>query len=82
LVGAAHCPEILKEPRLALMGFGRMLGAHLRRGAHGEAKSSIDKFIPHIGIALKEMPTRSDKEEGKITTVLRDIRERRREKMV
>jgi DNA topoisomerase-6 subunit B len=82
LVGAAHCPEIIKEPRLALMGFGRRLGTHIRRGAHGEAKSYIDKFIPHIGIALKEIPTLSDKEEGKITTVLQDIRERSGEKMV
>jgi DNA topoisomerase-6 subunit B len=82
----AHYPEIIKELRLGLMEVGRKLGSHIRhqRRADAEAKKKgyIDKFIPHIGIALKEILTLSDKEEGKVVTVLRDTLERSREKMV
>ena len=45
-------------------------------------KGYIDKFIPHIGIALKEILALSDKEEAKVVSVLRDTLERSREKMV
>ena len=82
----AHYPEIVKELRLGLMEVGRKLGAHIRhrRRADAEAKKKgyIDKFIPHIGIALKEILAFSDKEEQKVVAVLRDTLERSREKMV
>jgi len=81
----AHYPEIVKELRLALMEVGRRLGMHIRhrRRADDEAKkkSYIDKFIPHIGIALKEILALSDKDEAKVVTVLRETLERSREKM-
>jgi DNA topoisomerase-6 subunit B len=82
----AHYPEIVKELRLALMEVGRKLGAHIRhrRRADAEAKkkSYIDKFIPHIGIALREILALDEKGEKKVVTVLRDTLERSREKMV
>ena len=82
----AHYPEIIKELRLALMEVGRRLGTHIRRRRRVEAeakrKGYIDKFIPHIGIALKEILELSDAEEKRTVTDLRYILERSREKMV
>jgi DNA topoisomerase-6 subunit B len=80
----AHYPEIVKELRLALMEVGRRLAGHIRhrRRAADEAKkkSYIDKFIPHIGIALREILALSEKEETRIVTTLRSTLERSREK--
>ena len=82
----AHYPEIVKELRLALMEVGRKLGAHLRhrRRSEDEAKkrSYIDKFIPHIGIALKDILGLSDKEEKRVVDTLRGTLERSREAML
>jgi DNA topoisomerase VI subunit B len=82
----AHYPEIVKELRLALMEVGRGLGSHIRRRrrATDEAKkkSYIDKFIPHIGIALKDILELSDREEKRVVTTLRDTLEHSREKQV
>jgi DNA topoisomerase-6 subunit B len=80
----AHYPDIVKELRLALMEVGRRLGGHIRRRrrATDEAKkkSYIDKFIPHIGIALKDILDLSDREERKVVTTLRDTLEHSCEK--
>jgi len=82
----AHYPEIVKELRLALMEAGRKLGAHIRhrRRADAEAKkkSYIDRFIPHIGVALKEILALPDKEETRVLKSLREILEKSREQMV
>jgi DNA topoisomerase-6 subunit B len=82
----AHYPEIVKELRLALMLAGRKLATHirLRRRVEAEAKkkSYIDKFIPHIGIALKEILGFSEKEEKRVVETLRKTLERSREHMV
>lgn len=79
----AHYPEIVKELRLALMEVGRRLGVHIRhrRRAADESKkrSYIDKFIPHIGVALKEILALSDKQEGLVVATLRETLERSRE---
>ncbi len=79
----AHYPEIVKELRLAIMEVGRRLGAHIRhrRKAADESKkrSYIDKFIPHIGVALKEILALSDKQEATVVGTLRDTLERSRE---
>ncbi len=81
----AHYPEIVKELRLALMEVGRRLGMHIRHGRRvadeAKKKSYIDKFIPHIGIALREILALSDKDETKVVTMLRETLERSREKM-
>ncbi|MCI0657460.1 MAG: DNA topoisomerase VI subunit B, partial [Acidobacteria bacterium] len=55
----AAYPEILKELRLGLQECGRRLGSflrHRRRLEDAEKKNSyIRAYIPHIGIALKEI---------------------------
>jgi DNA topoisomerase VI B subunit len=78
----AGYPEILKEIKLALQDCGRKLGAFLRRGAKlrdAELKRSyIEKYIPHIGIALQEILGLSEKEEEKVVDTLKDTLERSR----
>ena len=76
--------EILKELRLALQECGRKLSMHIR--AHRRAvdeekkKSYIEKYIPHIGIALREILGLSDKAEKDLVLTLKDVLERSRSK--
>ena len=49
--------------------------------AEAKKKSYIDKFIPHIGIALKDILGFSDREEKKVVERLRRTLERSREHM-
>jgi DNA topoisomerase-6 subunit B len=78
----AHYPEIVKEIKLALQECGRKLAVHIRRGKRereAERKRSyIEKYIPHIGIALREILDLSGKQEKKIVTTLKDTLERSR----
>ncbi len=78
----AAYPEILKELRLGLQECGRRLGSflrHRRRLEDAEKKNSyIRAYIPHIGIALKEILRLTDKEEAKVVEVLTDTLERTR----
>lgn len=78
----ASYPEIIKELRLALQECGRRLGVFLRqrdRLAEAEKKKSyIQAYIPHIGIALKEILDLSKAEQEKIVAVLTDTLERSR----
>jgi DNA topoisomerase-6 subunit B len=78
----AHYPEILKEMRLALQECGRKLGIyvrHRRREADAERKRQyITKYIPHIGIALKEILHLTDKEEKQVVDKLVDMLEKSR----
>jgi DNA topoisomerase-6 subunit B len=82
----AHYPDIVKELRLALQEAGRRLGVHIRRGrreaAEAKKRGYIDKFIPHIGIALKEILSLKEKETDKVVANLRTVLERSRESMV
>ncbi len=82
----AHYPEIIKELRLALMEVGRRLGLHIRRGkreaAEAKKRGYIDKFIPHIGIALKEILNLKEKETDRVVANLKTVLERSRENMV
>ncbi|HET6372154.1 MAG TPA: DNA topoisomerase VI subunit B [Candidatus Polarisedimenticolia bacterium] len=78
----AAYPEIVKEIRLALQECGRRLGAflrHRRRVEDAEKKRSyIEKYIPHIGIALKEILGFSAKEEARVVETLKETLERSR----
>ena len=80
----AHYPEIVKEIRLALQEVGRRLGVHIsrRRREHEEdlKRSYIQKYIPHIGIALQEILKLSDAERKKTVEILTDVLERSRTK--
>ena len=78
----ASYPEILKEIKLALQDVGRKLGLYIRRGlreADAEKKRSyIEKYIPHIGIALQEILGIDDKRKEKVCATLKDTLERSR----
>jgi DNA topoisomerase-6 subunit B len=78
----AHYPEIIKEIRLAVQECGRRLGIFIRRGEReameAKKRSYIEKYIPHIGIALKEILKLTDKQEKDVVETLRDTLERSR----
>jgi DNA topoisomerase-6 subunit B len=78
----AHYPEIVKEIKLAIQECGRKLGAHIRRRtrqAEAEKKISyIEKYIPHIGVALKDILGLSKGQETKVVETLRGTLERSR----
>jgi DNA topoisomerase-6 subunit B len=79
----ASYPEIMKEIKLALQDIGRKLGIFIRRGireADAEKKRSyIEKYIPHIGIALQEILGIDDKRKEKVCATLKDTLERSRQ---
>lgn len=78
----AHYPEIIKEMKLALQEVGRKLATFLRKKkkAADEMKKRmyIEKYIPQIGIALKEILDLTDRQEKKTVDNLKDILERSR----
>jgi DNA topoisomerase-6 subunit B len=73
----AAYPEILKEVRLALQEAGRKLGIHIRKGKRlkreYEKREYIEKYIPHIGIALQEILDLSVKERDATVDTLEDV---------
>jgi DNA topoisomerase-6 subunit B len=68
--------------KLAVQECGRRLGAYIRRGARlrdeEKKRSYIEKYIPHIGIALQEILGISEKEEKEVVDTLVDTLERSR----
>jgi DNA topoisomerase-6 subunit B len=74
--------EILKEFKLALQEAGRELGRYIKRGERqrdAERKRKyIEKYIPHVGIALREILGLSEKQEKQIVSTLTDTLERSR----
>ncbi|HPD17104.1 MAG TPA: DNA topoisomerase VI subunit B [Planctomycetota bacterium] len=73
----AHYPEIIKEIKLALQACGRKMSLHIkrrRREAEAERKRSyIEKYIPHIGIGLREILALSQREEEGIVEKLTEM---------
>ncbi|MFA6134235.1 MAG: DNA topoisomerase VI subunit B [Phycisphaerae bacterium] len=78
----ASYPEILKELRLALQECGRRLGLHVRKGirigAEMKKRSYIEKYIPAIGEALRDILKLKDKEVASLCANLKDVLERSR----
>ncbi|HIJ54013.1 MAG TPA: DNA topoisomerase VI subunit B [Planctomycetes bacterium] len=78
----AHYPEIIREIRLALQDCGRKLAKFVRRrrkAVESERKKAfIQKYIPHIAIALREMLELSDRQEKTMVRQLTDVLERSR----
>lgn len=78
----AHYPEIIKEVKLALQECGRKLAVFVRRrrkAAESERKMAfIQKYIPHIAIALREILDLSDRQEKIMVGQLTDVLERSR----
>ncbi|RME28564.1 MAG: DNA topoisomerase VI subunit B, partial [Deltaproteobacteria bacterium] len=78
----ARYPEILREIRLALQQCARRLSVFLsakRRQAEQERKHSyIETYIPHIGIALREILNLKQSEEQRLVEKLKDTLRRSR----
>ena len=76
----AHYPEIEKEIKLALQECGRRLSVFIKRRRKAaeeiKKKTYIKKYIPHIGIALKEILNLNDEQETVIVDTLTDVLER------
>lgn len=72
----ASYPEIIKELKLALQDCGRKLAMFVRKGRRisdeFKKRSYIEKYIPHIGLALQEILALSDKERDKTVATLTD----------
>ena len=73
----APYPEILKEIRLGLQQCGRKLAHYLRRRMQLQRESErrlyIEKYLPHIGIALQEILELTDEERDSAVSRLDDV---------
>ena len=78
----AHYPEIVKEIKLALQEAGRQLQRHIRRRVREKdalkKQSYIQKYIPHIGDALRDMLGLDEPAREDIIATLTDTLERSR----
>jgi DNA topoisomerase-6 subunit B len=78
----ASYPEILKEIKLGLQECGRKLGTHIRKGKRlkreFDKREYIEKYIPHIGIALQEILDLTSKERDDTVETLEDVLHRSR----
>ncbi len=78
----AHYPEIVKQIKLALQECGRKLAIFVRRrrkAADSQRKKAyIQKYIPHVAIALREMLDLSERQQTTIVRQLTDVLERSR----
>lgn len=73
----ASYEEIIKEVRLGLQECGRKLGIYIRKGKRlkreFEKRSYIEKYIPHIGLALQEILDLTDKDRDETVETLEDV---------
>lgn len=78
----ANYDEIVNEIQLALRECGRRLGIYVRKGKRMQSefnkRSYIEKYIPHIGIALQEILDLSDPERDQTVHTLDDVLQRSR----
>jgi DNA topoisomerase-6 subunit B len=78
----ASYSEILKELRLTLQDCGRQMQKYLRRRRRVadelKKRSYIEKYIPHIGQALRDILELSEPKTDKLVAELRDTLERSR----
>jgi len=78
----ASYPEILKELRLALQDCGRRLEGHIRKTVRRkqelQKRSYIEKYIPAIGEALRDILDLKDRQVTDVCTRLKDVLERSR----
>jgi len=74
--------EIIKELKLALQEIGRKVSRHIRKDRRRQdserKRAYIEQYIPHIGIALKEILSLSDRQETKVVRTLTDTLTRSR----
>ena len=81
----AHYPEIKKEIKLALQECGRKLSSYVskKRKVKDEFKkrSYIEKYIPHVAEALKELLDLSEVKKGQVEKDLNKLLEKTRGKL-
>jgi len=79
----AHYPEIIKEMKLALQECGRELTRYVNKKYRVndaiKKKSYIEKYLPHIAIALKELLSLSEADEKKLEEAIKEILEKTRQ---
>ncbi len=75
----AHYPEIIKEMKLALQECGRQLGSYVNKKKRVQSeykkRGYIEKYLPHVGIALKELLELNDTQERKVVESLKEVLE-------
>lgn len=78
----AHYPEIIKEVKLAVQECGRKLGSYIykkkRIGDEMKKRGYIEKYIPHIAEALKDLVDSKEYQKENVETSLKEILERKR----
>ncbi|MBD3209062.1 DNA topoisomerase VI subunit B, partial [Candidatus Woesearchaeota archaeon] len=78
----AHYPEIVKEVKLGLQEVGRKLSKYTlkkrRVGDELKKRSYIEKYIPHLAAALKDLLELSDGQEGIVEDELKRLLEKER----
>ncbi|MBI5392502.1 DNA topoisomerase VI subunit B [Candidatus Woesearchaeota archaeon] len=81
----AHYPEIIKEIKLALQECGRKLGSYIskkkRVGDELKKRGYIEKYIPHVSEALKELLQLNDEQKEKLEVELKELLEKTRGKL-
>lgn len=81
----AHYPEIIKEIKLALQECGRKLASYVskKRRVSDEFKkrSYIEKYIPYVAEALKELLSLNNTDEANIQKLLKSTLEKHRGKL-
>jgi DNA topoisomerase-6 subunit B len=78
----APYPEIIKELKLGLQACARKLAEHLRQEnrlkREYEKRSHIEKYLPHVGIALQEILELTDEQRDQSVARLDDVLQRSR----
>ncbi|MFC1690996.1 DNA topoisomerase VI subunit B, partial [Nanoarchaeota archaeon] len=81
----AHYPEIIKDIKLGIQEAGRQLSKYVNKkkriGDELKKRSYIEKYIPHVASALKDLLKLSKAEEDKIKDELKDLLEIKRGKI-
>ena len=78
----APYPEIVKEIRLGLQRCGRRLAAHLhhetRVKEEFDKRTHLEKYLPHIGLALQQILELSDDERERMIVRLDNVLQEKR----
>ncbi len=81
----AQYPEILKEIRLAIQEVGRKLARYISKKKRVkdefQKRNYIEKYIPHLANAIKELIDISDVQEAQLETELKSLLEQERGKI-
>jgi DNA topoisomerase VI subunit B len=81
----ANYPEIIKEVKLAIQEVGRKLSSYVRKKKRvqeeGKKRSYIQKFIPHVAKALKDILGLKKIDEDNVESILKDLLEEKRGKL-